>query len=218
MRSKLPSALRKGRCANKERTLALIDHELHVALLYREPSFGFTMYLVLNGIGRHACLLGVAAAILTAELLGAGAAARCGAAMANHEGTSMLHTPPFYIALVFAFFLVVTLSFEKVRVPLIKAFLVACYEARLNTSRPELPACAVSGPHQALPGAQKEGELCVALGECRSLGACEPGCLLTCLGWARSCCASMDLLLLMYCIAHDMVVVTRGACSRRWTA
>ena len=183
-----------------------------------EPSIGFTMYLVQNGVGRHACLLGVAAAVLTAELVGAGAAARCGAAMANHEGTSMLHTPPFYLALVFVFFLVVTLSFEKVRAPLIKAFLVAGYEARLNTSRPELPACAVSGPHQALPGAQKEGELCGALGDAAAWGACEPSCLPTCLAWAKSCCASVDLLLLMYCIAHDMVAMTRGACSRRWTA
>ena len=54
---------------------------------------------------------------MIAELLRAGTAARCSAAMAIQKGTSMLHTPPFYIALVFAFFLVVTLSFEKVRVP-----------------------------------------------------------------------------------------------------
>lgn len=44
----------------------------------------------------------------------------------------MLHTPPFYIALVFAFFLVVTLSFEKVRVPLASICLV--FEALSFTS------------------------------------------------------------------------------------
>jgi hypothetical protein len=35
--------------------------------------------------------------------------------MAEDEGTTMLETPPYFLAVVFVFFLVVTLGFEKVR-------------------------------------------------------------------------------------------------------
>lgn len=37
--------------------------------------------------------------------------------MAEEEGASILETPPVFLAVVFVFFLVVTLGFEKVRQP-----------------------------------------------------------------------------------------------------